>query len=158
MNTGMDEPLFMAIAGAVVGLLIGYFTGRRTAPGSEVARELEQKIETLESTRDRFEQRVNTHFADTASALNALTDNYRSVYEHIANGATELCSSESAARFTALAPPAAGESETIEADSVIVEPPRDYATKTSPDDPGVLDERFGLEGEEKPPEDSSTRT
>jgi uncharacterized membrane-anchored protein YhcB (DUF1043 family) len=155
----MDKPLFMAIAGAVIGLLIGYFTGRRTAPGSEAARELEQKIETLESTRDRFEQRVNAHFADTASALNTLTDNYRSVYEHIANGATELCSNESAAAsFTALSPPAADEPAAIEADSVIVEPPRDYATKTSPDDPGVLDERFGLEGEEKPPEDSSTRT
>ncbi|MDP5071389.1 MAG: DUF1043 domain-containing protein, partial [Congregibacter sp.] len=82
---------------------------------------------------------------------------YRDVYEHIASGASELCSDSEAARFVALAPPETPDHETIESDSVVVEPPRDYATKTSPGDPGVLDERFGLDGEDKPPEDSTTR-
>lgn len=158
MNTGMDEPLFIAIAGAAIGLIIGYFTGRRTAPGSETARELGEKLEQAEAARERYEQRVNAHFADTANKLNALTANYRDVYEHIAGGASELCSDDDAARFQSLAAPEEPEHDTIEADSVVVEPPRDYAAKTSPDDPGVLDERFGLDGEEKPPEDSTTRS
>lgn len=158
MNTGMDEPLFIAIAGAVIGLIIGYFAGRRTAPGSETARELGEKLEQAESARERYEQRVNAHFADTASKLNALTANYREVYEHIAGGASDLCSDDDASRFTGLEAPAEPEHETIEADSVVVEPPRDYAAKTSPGDPGVLDERFGLDGDENPPEDSTTRS
>ncbi|WOJ98352.1 DUF1043 family protein [Congregibacter brevis] len=158
MNTGMDESFVFAIAGAVIGLLIGYFAGRRTAPGSETARELGEKLEQAESARERYEQRVNSHFADTASKLNALTANYRDVYEHIAESAAELCSDDEASRFQALEAPKEPEHDTIEADSVVVEPPRDYAAKTSPDDPGVLDERFGLDGEETPPEDSSTRS
>ncbi|WP_439105711.1 YhcB family protein [Congregibacter sp.] len=158
MNTGMDESLVFAIAGAVIGLLIGYFAGRRSAPGSETARELGEKLEQAETARERYEQQVNAHFADTASKLNALTANYRDVYEHIAGSASQLCSDEGAAGFQALDAPEEPEHDTIESDSVVVEPPRDYAAKTSPDDPGVLDERFGLEGEEKPPEDTSTRS
>lgn len=158
MNTGMDGPLFMAIAGAVIGLIIGYFTGRRTAPGSETARDLGEKLEQAEAARERYEQRVNAHFADTANKLNALTANYRDVYQHLAGGASELCSDDDAAQFKALEAPQEPEHETIDADSVVVEAPRDYAAKTSPSDPGVLDERFGLDGEEKPPQDSTTRS
>lgn len=158
MNTGMDETVLFAIAGAVIGLLIGYFTGRRTAPGSELARDLTEKLEQAEATREQYEQRVNVHFADTADKLNVLTANYRDVYEHIAGGASQLCADSDASRFQSLTAPPEPKHDTIEADSVVVEPPRDYAAKTSPDDPGVLDERFGLDGEEKPPEDSSTRS
>ena len=106
--------------------------------------------------QEAYEGRVNAHFADTAARLNALTENYREVYEHIAQGAADLCPTEGASGFTALQPPAP-ETETIEADSIMMEPPRDYAPKNSPDDPGVLNERFGLEGEETPPQDSTTR-
>jgi uncharacterized membrane-anchored protein YhcB (DUF1043 family) len=158
VNTGMDEPLFIAIAGAVIGLIIGYLAGRRTAPGSETARELGEKLEQAESARERYEQRVNAHFADTASKLNTLTANYRDVYQHIAEGSSELCSDDDSARFRSLAAPDEPEHDTVDADSVVVEAPRDYAVKTSPNDPGVLDERFGLDGEEKPPEDSTTRS
>ncbi|WP_439101856.1 YhcB family protein [Congregibacter sp.] len=157
MNTGTVDPVVIAIAAAILGLLIGYFAGRRTAPGSEEARELTEKLEQAESARARYEQRVNAHFADSADKLNTLTANYRDIYAHIAGGASELCSEEEAARFQSLEAPKDSGHDTIEADSVVVEPPRDYAAKTSPDDPGVLDERFGLDGEEKPPEDSTTR-
>lgn len=150
MNNGMDDPVLMAIAAAVVGLLIGYFLGRRSAPSSVQTRELEEQLSDAKASRERFEQRVNDHFAETAGKLNALTENYREVYEHIASGAAELSPQAGAAAFTALAAPA-GDEKAIESDDVMVEPPRDYAPKTSPDDPGVLNERFGLDGEDTPP-------
>lgn len=150
------------IIAAVVALIIGFFLGRRMAPGSQETRELESKLDEAKAHQERYESRVNAHFADTASKLNALTQNYRDVYEHLASGASDLCSKDGAAQFTALAAPETedtGDSdEVIEQESVVVEPPRDYAPKTSPDDPGVLNERFGLEGsEDTPPEESTKR-
>ena len=152
----MEELIFVAIAAAAAGLLIGFFTGRRMSPGSQQSRDLEQQLEDVKAAQENYENRVHAHFADTATRLNSLTENYREVYESIARGAADLSPQNAAAAFTALQSPEEGP-ETIEADSVMVEPPRDYAPKTSPDDPGMLNERFGLEGEDLPPEDSTTR-
>lgn len=156
MNPGMEELIFVAIAAAAAGLLIGFFTGRRLSPGSQQSRELEQQLDDVKAAQENYENRVHAHFADTATRLNALTENYRDVYESIARGAADLSPQNSAAVFTALQSPQAAP-ETIEADSVVVEPPRDYAPKTSPNDPGMLNERFGLEGEDKPPEETTNR-
>ena len=156
MNSGMDELVLGIVIGAVVGLLVGLFFGRRSAPGNQENRELEQKLDDAKANYERFEQRVNAHFSDTAGRLNALTDSYREVYEHIARGAADLCPNENGAAFNALSAPDT-QPQTIEADSVVVEPPRDYAPKSSDDDPGVLHERFGLEEQDLPPEKSDRR-
>ena len=152
MNPFSEDQIIAAIIGAVVGLVIGYIMGGRTAPGQQRTRELEIQLEAAKTAHERFEQRVNVHFIDTASKLNALTENYRDVYTHIANAAAELYSQDGGPEFSALATPRDTAAEAIEADSVMTEPPRDYAPKNSPDDPGVLNERFGLEGEDAPPE------
>lgn len=149
-----QEQVIPVLIGAIVALFIGYFFGRRGAPGSEENRKLQRELESLRDDRARYEQRVNAHFAETAGKLNALTENYRDVYEQIAGGAAALCSNSSGPRFDALAPPAEENSagDTIEGSSVQVEPPRDYAPKSSPDEPGVLNERFGIDGEDVPPD------
>lgn len=157
MNSLSEEQVFAAIVGAIIGLLIGFYFGRRSAPGSEENRELRQQLEDAQNARERYEQRVDAHFTSAASKLNALTENYRDIYAHLASGAAELCTQGKAAEFNALAAPQSDESAAIESDSVMVEAPRDYAPKASPDDPGVLNERFGLEGEDTPPTETSAR-
>ena len=157
MNSFSEDQIIATIIGAVVGLVIGYIMGGRTAPGQQRTRELEVQLEAAKTAHERFEQRVNVHFIDTASKLNALTENYRDVYTHIANAAAELYSQDGGPDFSALATPRDAAAEAIEADSVMTEPPRDYAPKNSPDDPGVLNERFGLEGEDAPPEASGSK-
>lgn len=158
MNSFSEDQIIATIIGAVVGLVIGYIMGGRTAPGQQRTRELEVQLEAAKTAHERFEQRVNVHFIDTASKLNALTENYRDVYTHIANAAAELYSQDGGPDFSALATPRDAAAEAIEADSVMTEPPRDYAPKNSPDDPGVLNERFGLEGEDAPSEASGKRS
>ncbi|MFK7829164.1 MAG: YhcB family protein [Congregibacter sp.] len=158
MNTGMEEVIFAAAAAAVVGMLIGFLTGRRASPDVQQTRELERQLEEAKVTQERYANQVNTHFADTASKLTMLTATYRDVYEHLANGATDLCDKEAAQGFTALAAPATSADDIpIDSDSVMVEAPKDYAPKLSSDDPGVLNERFGLEGQNVPPEETAKR-
>ncbi|MEM1188746.1 MAG: YhcB family protein [Pseudomonadota bacterium] len=149
-----QEQVITVLIGAIIALFIGYFIGRRGAPGSAENRKLQSELDSLRDERARYEQRVNTHFAETAGKLNALTENYREVYEQIAEGAAALCSSGSGARFDALAAPTSEDDtgDTIEGSSVQVEPPRDYAPKSSPDEPGVLNERFGIDGADVPPD------
>jgi uncharacterized membrane-anchored protein YhcB (DUF1043 family) len=155
-----EDQLVPVIIGAVIGLFIGYFFGRRGAPGSEENRELQRELSKARDDQARFEQRVNAHFADTAGKLNTLTENYREVYAQIATGAADLCSTSKGPRFEALAAPGAGdnaadakkEADSIDADSVQVEPPRDYAPKSSPDEPGALDEKYGMDESDVPPE------
>lgn len=158
MNSGMEDWVVVAIVGAAVGLLIGFFFGRRSAPGSEENRELEQKLQDAQAATERFEQKVNAHFAETAGKLNALTETYREVYAHLAKGAGDLCTLENGPSFNALTEPASEGPQTIESDSVMTEAPRDYAPKSSPDDPGVLNENFGMDSADKPPADSTTRS
>lgn len=157
MNLFSEDQVIAAIIGVVVGSVIGYFMGGRTAPGNQRTRELEIQLQAAKTAHERFEQRVNVHFIDTASKLNALTDNYRDVYTHIANAAAELYSQDGGPDFSALATQRDTAAEAIEADSVMTEPPRDYAPKNSPDEPGVLNERFGLEGDNAPPEASDDK-
>lgn len=157
MSSGMEELIFIAIIGAAVGLLIGYLAGRKMAPGSAQTRELEEALEAAKESQEQYEQRVNAHFADTADKLNTLTANYRDVYEHVAKGAQTLCTQEGESAFNALPEAAPADDAALETDSVRVEAPLDYAPKTSPEEPGVLNERFGLEPNEIP-EDSSSRS
>ncbi|MEM1404764.1 MAG: YhcB family protein [Pseudomonadota bacterium] len=157
MNSGMEDLIFVGIVCAAIGLLIGYLTGRNMAPGSQQTRELEDALENAQQSRERFEQQVNSHFADTADKLNALTANYKDVYEHLARGAQDLCTTEGAKAFSSLQSIGADEIKAIESDEVITEPPLDYAPKASPEDPGVLNERFGLDEDEAPPSEKVTR-
>lgn len=162
MNGSVEDLFIPVLIGAIVGLIIGYLAGRRGAPGAEQARDLERQLDTLRDERGKFEQRVNEHFADTAGKLNALTENYRDVYAQIASGAAALCSTDQGPRFDALAAPGGKDgdgkgNDSIDADSVQLEPPRDYAPKTSPESPGVLDDSYGVNKEDVPPDHSKDK-
>lgn len=153
METVTEQMVIGVAIGAIVGILVGYFIGRRTAPGSEQTRELEQKLESTLADSRRFEERVAGHFAESAEKLNRLTDQYREIHEHLASGAENLVREGAGSAFTALSAPSS-ELPAIESDDMVVEPPRDWAPKTSPDAPGVLNENFGIERDEVPPHSS----
>jgi uncharacterized membrane-anchored protein YhcB (DUF1043 family) len=150
VTPGMEQAIFVGVAAAVIGTVIGYFAGRRASPGIQQLREMTQRFEDAEVEKQRYAQQVNTHFLETANKLNKLTEDYQEVYQHLADGAAALCAADSAPGFNALGSPAAKDAQVIESDSVVVEPPRDYAPRTSPDDPGMLNERYGLDGDVPP--------
>lgn len=148
VEPGSDQTILFAIIGAVVGLFLGYIFGHRSAPGTEKAKELEEKLDSTLAEKRQFEERVTEHFAASADKLNRLTEQYREIHQHMMTGAEALCNDGASGAFKALDGPAdTDDSPAIESDDVVVEPPRDYAPKTSPEEPGVLNERFGLEND-----------
>lgn len=157
MEPGSDQTILFAVIAAVVGIVLGYIFGRRTAPGSREKRELEEKLEDMLAQKRHFEERVTEHFSQSAEKLNRLTEQYRDVHQHLAAGADALCNTGASAAFVALEAPATpAEPPAIEVDDVVMEAPRDYAPKASPEAPGVLNERFGLDAEDAPPASAST--
>jgi uncharacterized membrane-anchored protein YhcB (DUF1043 family) len=156
VNGSLEDLIVPLLIGAIAGLFIGYFTGRRSGPDSEKSRELERQVESLRAERAQFEQQVTTHFADTASKLATLTEHYREVYAHIAGGAAALCSDENRPEFPALGLPGEGSSggdDAIDSGSVVTEPPRDWAPKSS-GEAGTLSESYGVDKSDVPPDHS----
>lgn len=75
-----------------VGILFGFFMGRgkEVHPTAKV-RELEERLEQAHQDMDDYRGEVSEHFGKTAELFNQLTNDYRSVYEHLAQSSEKLC-------------------------------------------------------------------
>ena len=89
--------LWIAIA-AVGAAALGFALGRIGGAGARRARALQLALAEERAAHDRarsdyeaYRKRVADHFTETSERLHDLTLQYRSVYEHLAKGATELC-------------------------------------------------------------------
>jgi Uncharacterized protein conserved in bacteria len=54
-------------------------------------RALEAELVQVQDRFDKYKQQVTGHFSKTAELFTALTDDYRSIYEHMSQGAEDLC-------------------------------------------------------------------
>lgn len=137
----MTNLILAAIAALIVGLVIGVLIGRSGQGSSLRQRRAEQQIDELRNEYTRYQAQVNEHFMESAHLLRRFNDAYRDVNQHMARGANRLCNDEdwleeldketSRARL-----------EDVRHDGV--EPPRDYAPKSDPEEKGTLAEDFGL--------------
>jgi uncharacterized membrane-anchored protein YhcB (DUF1043 family) len=140
--------IFAGLALLIIGLGLGMLLGRRSSPQSQKNREVERKLDQVLQDKKAYEDEVVEHFTDTAKLLNSLTQSYRDVHNQLAKGATELCQGEGPVIVGRLE----GSREETEIPSQLadVQPPLDYAPKTSPDEKGMLNESFGLDREKAP--------
>ena len=144
-STELSREVLLAagIALAIVGLLIGYLFGRRTSTAAQKYREVERKLDQVLQDKKVYEDEVVEHFSDTAKLLNNLTESYRDVHNHLAKGAGNLCQGLGPVSLEKLEN--SRSSAEIPADVADIQPPLDYAPKTSPSEKGMLNEEFGLE-------------
>ncbi|MEH6576383.1 MAG: DUF1043 family protein [Amphritea sp.] len=139
-----------------VGTLIGYLLGR-SGDSSNKQQQLIDQLNDSQRELGEYKEQVNSHFEQTASLVNNLTESYKAVHQHLAKGSDSLCLSEHTPVELDKAPmqsrisdqsegeiPTVTEAVTPEEDKV-VEPPRDYAPK-KPDEEGTLSEGYGLKG------------
>jgi uncharacterized protein len=136
------EVLLIAAAAIAVGAALGYIIYQYLHPVPRRNRELEQQLHALQEQHKHYRYDVNAHFNKTADLLGLLANSYREVHNHLARGSLELCDPGAVKLLRPLPEQAAVLEEQA---PVTIEPPRDYALKSSPYEKGVLDEDFGLE-------------
>jgi hypothetical protein len=124
------EPLHVAlVAFPLLGLGIGFLLGRRSSEAAERARSLEAELDAqravleqvqaeklaaqgdLASARaeaEGYREKVVQHFYGTSDQLRSLTLRYRELFEHLAEGARELCPEASSSLQAGLEAPALG--------------------------------------------------
>lgn len=137
--------LTAAAVAAILGTILGWMAGRNTSAAAQKCRELTDKLEQLVQEKKSYEDEVVEHFTETAALLNNLTESYREVHNHLANGAASLCQGKGPVSMERLRNDR--DPAEIPDNLVTPRPPLDYAPKHSPNEKGMLNEEFGLERE-----------
>ena len=134
-----------AITCLAVGVVVGVLFASKLNVGSSRVQELESQVRTLKENHNEYRDSVSDHFSMTAELVQHMTESYKEVYQHLASGAQDLCSTEVAGKLLPTETDAVFETNDTpeEANSLIA--PKDYATKQSPQQKGALSEEFGLE-------------
>lgn len=127
----------------IIGLTVGWLMGRRSSDTAKKYRDIALKLDQVIQDKKSYEAEVVDHFTETAKLLNNLTESYREVHNHLAQGADSLCHGAGPVSLERLEN-RYDETE-IPAHLAHIQPPLDYAPKHSPDEKGMLNEEFGLE-------------
>ena len=128
-----------------VGIVIGTAFTRQLGSQAARVKELEEKIERMIESHEEYRENVSQHFDVTSVLINQMTGKYKEVYEHLASGAQDLCSTEVAEKLLPIQSDAVFEKETTSNEPVQIDAPKDYATKSDPGQAGALSENFGLQ-------------
>jgi uncharacterized membrane-anchored protein YhcB (DUF1043 family) len=99
--------LFVVVGVFAVGMVWGFIIGRSKNSQQQRTQELESELVDMRTQMSEYKQQVSKHFTDTADVVNAMTANYRALYDQLITGAQDLCGDQiarnkldpSAARF-----------------------------------------------------------
>lgn len=134
--------ILIAAGGLLIGFVAGSLAARTLAPQAKKQRELEDKLRKAEDELKDYQQTVSDHFVQSAELLRNLTESYRSVGEHLTNGALTLASPEASRDILDALGPRLPDRKGVRTLSAIPpEPPKDYAPSVPG---GVLSEHYGL--------------
>ena len=146
------------LAGILCGALVFHLlSGSKTRNGK-----LEGQLEDLQNEFREYQDRVGDHFTTTAHLINKLTDTYKDVHEHMANGADVLCEDEDVRNR--LSDSLLGSNALLSGNTskrrgtrpAPVEQPKDYAPKINSNEKGALSEDFGAKSPEAVASDNQT--
>ena len=151
--------LFGIVAG---GMLFRWFLLSNKQEQDKV----ENQLRELQEEFAAYRENVNLHFSKTTELVNNLTESYSEVHKHLVEGAQFLAHSPHDGSHIAFPKQAITSLESdsvkefipleskINTDALIeattdasfdsVQPPRDYAPRADPIEPGTLSEGFGL--------------
>jgi uncharacterized membrane-anchored protein YhcB (DUF1043 family) len=96
--------LVTAAAVFVLGLLAGALLARLVLPSRQKLRQLMLDLDAARSEHQVYRSEVSHHFEKTSELVATLTASYKAVYDHLAEGAQNLCSENAslgAGRFAA---------------------------------------------------------
>jgi len=135
----------VAIGCLAIGVVLGVVFASRLNTSPSRVQELENQIRNLKESHNEYRDSVSDHFGMTAELVQHMTESYKEVYQHLATGAQDLCSTEVASKLLPTQSDAVFESTNQAEETAGLIPPKDYAAKQSPDQVGALSEDFGIE-------------
>ena len=131
----------------LTGAVIGAVLFKMLMSDEARVRELEEQLQTLSEEHESYKSHVHSHFSGSAQLLGKLTESYREVFLHMAEGARTLCPDyiSSQMSLSAEAKTLLGQGDAT--GKAPLAPPLDYATRAEPGKKGGLDEDFGFDSE-----------
>lgn len=82
--TWLGAALIFAVGGAA-----GYLAARQS--GNQYTRRLQEELEQARTALSTYRNQVDSHFQKTSELFSRMTEDYRQVYQHLAQGAQTLC-------------------------------------------------------------------
>ena len=141
----LSNDWFFWLVITLLGFGIGFLFGRNNNSDLKRQNQLSKELQTAHTEMAEYKEQVNLHFADTATAVNQLTDSYRNVHEQLAKGAQSLCDDpDTVSSLETIAGPKESTIEHQAEPAPTIRPPMDYAPSSSTKEHGTLDERYGL--------------
>ena len=139
------ELLLSSILSLAVGIIIGIVGTRLLSANGKKTAKMEKHLTDTENKMNSYKQEVSQHFEKTAMLIDELNESYRNVHNHLADAAHSL--SDAPYNSTSIKTiPAKEQIEAISEQKITkgTIAPLDYAPKTSPLEPGMLDESLSL--------------
>jgi uncharacterized membrane-anchored protein YhcB (DUF1043 family) len=144
----------VGILSFVVGLVAGALIFKQFLSDAAKVKNLTEELDELNEKHNDYQQSVYSHFESTAKLVNKLTQSYRDVYEGLARDADILCPEDITKQLalTKQSSDLLGSDTRSNLNEQMDDlfPPRDYATKVSPEQKGGLAADYGLHKKENP--------
>lgn len=133
--------LTFSLASILIGIFMGFYFAQRKGLYSHRQAELEKQLSEMNKQQQNYQTEVSDHFEKSAELLNQLTDSYRDVHNHLAEGANSLAGTSASASIKTLG----SDDESSETNSEqSLTPPLDYAPANLGKS-GTLSESYGIE-------------
>lgn len=131
----------------LTGAVIGAVLFKMLMSDEARVRELEEQLQTLSEEHENYKSHVHGHFSSSAQLLGKLTESYRDVFLHMAEGARTLCPDyiSSQMNLSAEAKTLLGQGDAL--GKAPLAPPLDYAARAEPGKKGGLDEDYGFDSD-----------
>lgn len=126
------------------GIVIGAILYKFLRSDEVRIHQLEDQLQALSDEYENYKKDVHAHFGDSAQLLNKLTESYKDVYQHLAQGARALCPDYIANQITqATSVTNLSQAENVQQrlggdTKAILSPPLDYAAPENRQTPSLL--------------------
>lgn len=113
-----------------------------------ISNDLEERIHRAEHELQAYQRDVAEHFTQTSGLVNNMTQAYREVHEHLANGALRLATPAISRQIIDSANSSLNQGSKAYIGEQTIEPPRDWAPK-APGSKGALSPDYDLHDDHK---------
>ena len=87
-------PWALLITAIAVAFGLGFQAARLSSGAARRSRALDEELQRNRAELTAYRAQVSSHFSRTAELVNELTSNYRTVYQHLAEGSRALCNGD----------------------------------------------------------------